>query len=95
MSAYVVAMVNVTDPEKYAKYSAKASIACDKFGGEFIVRGGNPEVVEGNVPYGRIVVIRFEAREQAHAFYDSMQYQDARQERLGAADFNLAIVDGV
>lgn len=95
MAAYVIAMVNITDPEKYAKYSAKATIASDKLGGEFIVRGGNPEAVEGVLPYSRVVVNRFESREKAKAFYDSMEYQDAKQERLGAADFNMIIVDGV
>ena len=95
MAAYVIAMVNITDPEKYAKYSAKATIASDKCGGEFIVRGGNPEPVEGELPYARVIVNRFETREQARAFYNSMEYQDAKQERLGAADFNMVIVDGV
>jgi uncharacterized protein (DUF1330 family) len=94
MAAYVIAMVNITDPEKYAKYSAKATLASQKHGGEFIVRGGDPETVEGALPYSRVVVNRFETREKARAFYNSMEYQDAKQERLGAADFNMIIVEG-
>lgn len=95
MSAYVIAMVNITDPEKYSKYSAKATIASQEHGGTFVVRGGNPETLEGALPYQRVVVNQFESREQAVKFYNSMSYQDAKKEREGAADFNMVVVDGV
>lgn len=51
MSAYIITVVNVSDPENYAKYSALASVANEQYGGKFIVRGGNPEVLEGAIPY--------------------------------------------
>jgi uncharacterized protein (DUF1330 family) len=95
MSAYVIAMVNITDPEKYNKYSAKATVASQKYGGQFVVRGGNPAVLEGSLPYQRVVVNQFATREQAVKFYQSMEYQDAKSERLGASDFNMVVVDGV
>lgn len=94
MTTYIITLVNVTDPEKYKKYSEMATIANQLYGGNFVVRGGNPEVLEGNVPYPRIVVNQFDTREQAKAFYNSVEYQRARDERLGAADFNMVVVDG-
>lgn len=94
MTTYIITMVNVTDPEKYKKYSEMATIANKLHGGNFIVRGGNPEVLEGKVPFSRIVVNQFETREQAKAFYNSVEYQKARDERIGAADFNMVVVDG-
>ena len=39
MAAYVIAMVNVTDNDKYKKYMAKASEACAKYGGKYLVPG--------------------------------------------------------
>lgn len=95
MSAYVIAMVNITDPESYSKYSAKASVANQEHGGTFLVRGGEPDVLEGSLPYKRVVVNQFATREQAVKFYNSMSYQDAKKEREGAADFNMMVVDGV
>jgi len=95
MSAYVIAMVNITDPDKYSKYSAKATIASQELGGKFLVRGGDPATLEGALPYQRVVVNQFETREKAVAFYNSMAYQDAKSEREGAADFNMIVVDGV
>jgi uncharacterized protein (DUF1330 family) len=95
MPAFVIAMVNVTDPEKYSKYSAKATAASQKYGGTFLARGGEKKVMEGSVPFERVVINRFDTMEQAQKFYDSMEYQDAKQERLGAADFNMVVVQGV
>jgi uncharacterized protein (DUF1330 family) len=94
MSAYIIAMVNVSNPENYAKYSALASVANEQYGGKFIVRGGNPEVLEGSIPFTRVVVNVFETREQAKKFYNSVEYQASRQHRMGAADFNMMVVDG-
>lgn len=95
MSVYVITMVNIHDPEKYKQYAELATIANQKHGGQFLVRGGNPEAIEGSLPYERVVVNLFETREQAKNFYYSVEYQAAKAKREGAADFNMVIVDGV
>lgn len=95
MSVYVITMVNIFDADKYSEYAKLATIANEKHGGQFLVRGGDPEPVEGALPYERVVVNLFETREQAKAFYYSVEYQAAKAKREGAADFNMIIVDGV
>jgi uncharacterized protein (DUF1330 family) len=39
--------VDVNDAEEYAKYAVLAGPAVIKYGGEFLARGGNVEVMEG------------------------------------------------
>ena len=94
MSAYVIAMVNVTDNDKYKNYMVKASEACTKYGGKYLVRGGETEIMEGGFPWSRVVVLEFESRDKAREFYNSVEYQAGKKERAGAADFNMMIVDG-
>ena len=94
MSAYVIAMVNVTDDDKYKKYMVKAAEACAKYGGKYLVRGGQTDIMEGSFPCSRVVVLEFESRDRAREFYDSVEYQAGKKERLGAADFNMMIVEG-
>ncbi|UOD49717.1 DUF1330 domain-containing protein [Orrella daihaiensis] len=94
MSAYVIAMVNVTDNDKYKNYMVKASEACAKYGGKYLVRGGETEIMEGAFPWSRVVVLEFDSRDRAREFYNSVEYQAGKKERLGAADFNMMIVDG-
>jgi uncharacterized protein (DUF1330 family) len=94
MPAYCIAFINVTNPDAYKNYAAAAGPATAKYGGTFRVRGGKYEVMEGKCDYQRIVVNEFADMDAARKFYNSVEYQAARQHRLGAADFNMIIVEG-
>ena len=95
MTAYVIASINVTDPDKYKNYMAVSPAAVAAAGGKFIVRGGNLEILEGDWSRPRIVIIEYPTREAAKAFYDSALYVAARAERAGAAELSMIVVDGV
>jgi uncharacterized protein (DUF1330 family) len=94
MSGILIAYVNVTDPEKYKNYTALTPDAIAHHGGEFIVRGGDVHTVEGAEENRRIVVVKFDSVEKAKAFWQSPEYENARRERVGAAEFNAVIVEG-
>jgi len=95
MPAYIIGQINITDPEKYQEYAKLAAPATAKYGGKFLVRGGAKTVMEGKVPYTCIVVSEFPSVEAAKKFYNSVEYQAAREKRLGAADFNMMVVEGI
>ena len=94
MPAYIIAQVNVTNPEKYQEYAKLAGPATVQYGGRFVVRGGAKTALEGDIPFQRIVVTEFADVAAAKRFYNSPEYQAARQKRLGAAEFNMVIVEG-
>ena len=94
MPAYIIAVVDVTDLEKYKAYAAAAGPATQKHGGKYLARGGPFEVLEGGFVGKRFVVLEFESMEKAKAFYHSPEYQAARQNRIGGADFNMVVVEG-
>jgi uncharacterized protein (DUF1330 family) len=93
-SAYLVVDAKSSDPERMVEYRRLSSIAVDKFGGRFLVRGGAYEVLEGHWQPQRLVVIEFESREKAKAFYDSPEYVAARQARAGVSSFDMVLVEG-
>ena len=95
MPAYIIAMVNVSNPDAYKEYAALAGPATIKYGGTFLARGGANEVLEGSLSFGRIVINMFDSVEQAKKFYNSPEYQEARSKRLLAADFNMIVTEGV
>ena len=94
MPAYGVALVNITDPAKYQEYQKLAGPAATKFGGKVVVKGVVEAVIEGKGPHQRVMVVEFATVEAAKAFYASPEYVTARAKRIGAADFNMLIVDG-
>jgi uncharacterized protein (DUF1330 family) len=95
MAVYVVSVVNIKNPEQYQEYAKLAPAAVAKFGGRFLARGGINAVLEGGLPANRVVVTEFPSAEQARAFYNSTEYQSARQKRINAADFTMMLVDGL
>lgn len=94
MAAYIIAQINITNPEKYQEYAKLAGPAGARYGGRFLVRGGAKTTLEGDIPYQRIVINEFPDVEAAKRFYHSVEYQAAKEKRLGAADFNMVIVEG-
>lgn len=95
MAAYYIFQIEVTDPERYKDYVAVAPATIANHGGEYLVRGGDYEVVEGEWPARRMVVLRFPSMEQARAWYDSAEYAQPKSMRHGAAKANAILVEGV
>jgi len=93
-AAYLIADVEITNPEQYAEYRKLSSAAFEAHGVKPLARGGNTVKLEGREP-GRIVVLPFASLEAAQAFYDSPEYAKARAARVGAANMNMLIVEGV
>lgn len=90
---YVIARVDVSNPEAYARYAAAATRAIADHGGKALARGGRFEALEGKAR-ARNVVLEFESYEAARAYYHSAQYQAARALREGAAEAELVLVEG-
>jgi len=94
MATYAVVQVDVKDAEAYAKYAELAGPAVVKYGGEFLARGGQVEVMEGTTK-ARCVIIRFADMQTAKAFYHGPEYQEALSFALPASERDYKFVEGV
>jgi uncharacterized protein (DUF1330 family) len=95
MPAYVIAEVNITDPDLFAEYRQVVPATIEKYGGRFVVRGGTVETKEGGWSPARIVVLEFPSMDQARKWYDSPEYAPALAMRLKSASAKLILVEGV
>jgi uncharacterized protein (DUF1330 family) len=93
--AYVIYQGEVLDPERYEEYKVLAAESIAAAGGRYIVRGGEVDVLEGDPPAGRTVVMEFPTMDMARAWYQSAQYTAARAVREGAAVARMYVVAGV
>ena len=91
---WIVTYRKINDADRWGAYAKLAGPAIPKLGGRFVVRGGAKTPLEGDIPFQRIVVNEFKDVETAKKFYNSPEYQEARKHRLGAAEFNMVIVEG-
>ncbi len=92
--AYLVVNTISDKPEAMAEYRRLAGPVVEQFGGRYIVRGGDFEVLEGGWRPQRMVIVEFPSMAVAKAFYDSPEYQVARKARDGVSDFQMLLVEG-
>ncbi|MGV7213848.1 DUF1330 domain-containing protein [Bradyrhizobium sp. UFLA05-112] len=94
MKAFVIATETLKDEAMFAEYRRAVAETLKAFGGKFVVRGGNLQLVEGEWPHPRLVIIEFPSREAAEGWYRSPAYQKIIGLRQGSAVTNLVIVEG-
>ena len=94
MPAYVIADVEVHDPDGFREYHDGVPDVIAAHGGRYVVRGGQTETLEGDWHPTRLVVLEFDDLEQARAWYASPEYQRLKESRQGAASASLVLVPG-
>ena len=92
---YIIGHITVHDPENYKEYVARDTPVLKRLGARFIVRGGQSEHPEGEVPEGqRHVVIEFDSYDQAKAAYYDPEYQEISLIRKRTAESTIILVEG-
>jgi len=94
MAGYIIVQIDVTDPEVYEEYKAQVPAATEKYGGEYLVRGGEMEILEGEWELPRVVVIRFPSVADAKAWHNSVEYEGPKALRQASSRGNMIVVEG-
>ncbi len=95
MAAYAIADVAIRDPERYPEYQRGVRETVSLYGGRFLARGGETEVMEGDWEPRRLVIIEFEDPQRLRAWYDSPEYAPLKRLRQEIADTRLVAVEGL
>ena len=95
MSGYVIANINVKNPEAYKEYVGKVKPTVEKCGGAYLVRNGEFKVIDGEWKHPRTVVIKFPTYEKALEWYNSEEYKPIKSIRLANSVANGIIIKGV
>ena len=95
MSGFAIFNIDIKRPKEYKEYVEKVKPIAEKYGGEYIVRGGESTLVEGSWAYPRTVVIKFPSYEKALEWYNSVEYKPIKKIRLDNSVSNGIIIKGV
>ncbi|MFY7651598.1 MAG: DUF1330 domain-containing protein [Chitinophagaceae bacterium] len=95
MPAYVIVEVTVHNPELYEQYKALTPATVAAHQGEFVVRGGATQSLEGNWHPQRIVILKFPTVALANEWWHSTAYSEAKAIRQQAAFTKMLVVEGV
>lgn len=93
MKAYLVLDLAIRDMAGFAPYIAAIPAVLAKHGGQYLVQGTVPTVVEGDWAPERLVVIEFPSREDAQAFLSDPEAQPLFAIRHRTTISKLVLVD--
>jgi uncharacterized protein (DUF1330 family) len=91
---YWIARVDVRDSERYKDYVTTAKPAFERFGANFLARGGALTELEGKAR-ARNVRLALQLGQRAIDCYNSPEYQAAAKIRQEVADAEMMIVEGI
>jgi uncharacterized protein (DUF1330 family) len=95
MAVYLVSDVSVRDAEAVQTYRTLAADSIAKYGGKYLVRGGEVQALEGTWSPRTLIIAEFPSREHARTWYGSPEYALALEVRDSALSRNLILVDGI
>jgi uncharacterized protein (DUF1330 family) len=90
--AYVVATLEIRDPDLYERYMPLVGPSLEPFGGRLLARAADYDTLEGDWAPELLVLLEFPTLERARAWYASAEYADAKALRLRAADGTLLLI---
>jgi uncharacterized protein (DUF1330 family) len=95
MSVYIVATIKITDPEEYGRYQAGFMDIFVKYRGELLAVSDAPQVIEGEWPFTRAVLLRFPDDAEARRWYESPEYRELSKHRWAASTGTVIAFEGL
>jgi uncharacterized protein (DUF1330 family) len=95
MPVYISASIRIDDSVEYEKYQEGFLEIFDRYRGEILAVSDEPQVVEGDWPYTRAVLIRFPDEAEARNWYESEEYQKLCEHRWRASKAAIIAFEGV
>ena len=94
MSVYLIVNSDFKDKQAHKKDLGKVPALVAKHGGEYLVRGGDFEVLEGDWQPTRLILFRFPDRESVRALFSDPEYLPLKALRHNIAHTQIVMVDG-
>jgi uncharacterized protein (DUF1330 family) len=93
---YVIAQIDVTNPDAYAKEYVPKAVAANKAAGvRYLALGGKVTPLEGTPPKSRVVIQVWDSLEQIQAARNSADFKEARKIGEKYATFSSFAVEGM
>ena len=95
MPGYVYFQEDIFDPERFEEYKKQSVKSIAQYGGKFIARGGEVQVLEGDFNFSRVVIIEFPSVQAAREWHESPEYAAAKALRREISKGEAVLVEGV
>ncbi|WP_338466226.1 DUF1330 domain-containing protein [Novosphingobium sp. ZN18A2] len=93
--AYYLIEIAIHDFERYREYPKGVEPLIERYGGRYLVRGGEATSLEGAEPGGRIIVLEFPNMQAAQDFANCDEYPAVAKHRLASSASRILLVEGI
>ena len=95
MSGFAIFNIEIKKPEEYKEYVEKVKPIAEKFGGEYLTRGGHMEVILDELwSPTRLVLVKFHNLEKAKEWLNSPEYAEVAKIRLENSVGTFVLLEG-
>ena len=95
MTVYVVAQLRFKDRAAYDRYQAAFAGVFRQFEGRLLAADESPQMLEGDRPCDKLVLMSFPDEQACRAWSDSEAYQRIAEDRRAGADAVVMLVAGL
>jgi uncharacterized protein (DUF1330 family) len=95
MPVYMIIDVTIRDDGLYSQYVDSVAEVVERYGGRYLVRGGEVIRLSGNWLPQRMILIRFETMEQLHRCFESAEYLALAPLREQSTESRAIVVEGL
>ena len=93
---YLVGDVDIHDIDKYKKYMEQVKPLVEKYGGEYLTRGGPMDEIETNLwKPTRMVIIKFPDKDSALNWLNSEEYKPIKKIRHENSTGTFILLEGM
>lgn len=95
MTVFVVALLQITDHERYGRYVKEFVPTLWPFGGVLLAADTNPEPVEDSLAPDKVVLLRFPDRKGYEGWVQSEAYERIAVDRKAGTRATILVVKGL
>jgi len=95
MTTYVLAQLTIHDRTRYDRYAAQFMNILSRFEGRLLASDESPELLEGDWPHKKVVLIEFKDREEAFRWASSPEYRRIAVDREGSTLATVLAIRGL
>jgi uncharacterized protein (DUF1330 family) len=94
MSAFfLVEIESIRDPEQYQEYVKRVAPIIARYGGEYVIRSDRVTAVSGSLNAKRVILIRFENKEDISTCFHSSEYREIAHLREQSTESKAMIIE--
>jgi len=92
--AYYIIEIAIHDMAVYKNYPIGVEPLIKRYGGRYLVRGGEAASIEGMAPGGRIIILEFPSLQAAQDFANCSEYEQVAVHRHNSSTSRIMLVEG-